>query len=132
MEIPGLREVRAERDAAEVQVELELDALACVLHVDEGTESAQVDDAAACDGLVGVVVPTSDNFSGVVQGVGHGALPGTVRPEEQRDRLQVELDPVADALEILDLDPGDHAVASDSRSGSCGGTASVVATMVFV
>jgi hypothetical protein len=50
----------------------------------------------------------------VVQRVQNRALAGAVLAEQQRDRAQLQTHWLTDALEVLDRDRGDHAVASQS------------------
>lgn len=53
-----------------------------------------------------------EDFASVEQGMQDRALPIPVRTEKQRDRSKVELHAVANALEVLDSDAGDHFIIS--------------------
>jgi hypothetical protein len=78
--------------------------------VDEVVKSAEVDERPAGNGLVGIQVVAFKDLTGVVQGMENRALPGTIGAKKQRQRLEVQIKPLADTFEVLDGDAAYHYV----------------------
>lgn len=67
-------------------------------------ETAKIDLIATQKSLASIKVAPTQNLVRVAQRVQHGALAGTIGPEQQRDGSEVDSNATADPLEVLDLD----------------------------
>src|SRR5262249_51183071 len=86
-----------------VHLEPQPDSAVQVPLMDHVSESSEIDHTPAALRPLDVQVVPLENLLRVLNGVQDRALPRAVGPEQQRDRLQVDAHPIADALEVLDL-----------------------------
>ena len=74
----------------------------------------KINEPAAADRRVRVEVAAIEDLARVVQRVDDRTLAGAVWAEKKRQRLDGDLDPISDALEVLDRDAGDHLETSQN------------------
>jgi hypothetical protein len=83
-----------------------------IVSMHEVAKATKIDELSAHRGLVGVEVVPLKHFSGVVQSMKDRALTAAVGSKEKRYWLQLDAHSISNALEILDLNGGDHRSAS--------------------
>ena len=71
-------------------------------HVCKVAKPSEVHEWASGNRLIGIKIVPFEHFTRVMQRVQDRALSGTIRAEEKRERLELQIDSLADPFEILD------------------------------
>src|ERR1700722_1640447 len=85
----------------------------------KAAKSAEVDGCTATRRRTGVQVSLQQYLKCVVEGLDDRALACAVGSEEEGQRPQLEDDPLAGTLEVLEFDTGNHAALSSPRNARC-------------
>ena len=105
-----------ESHVLEIQRESEADRSRSIPPVNKTTKSSQIDESTPAECAVRIEIPTLEDFAGIKQGVNDTAFPCAIWAEEERNRLQIELNSLADSFEVLDLNARNHDCVSEVRS----------------
>ena len=91
-----------QRGILQIQTEREPHWEVQVSHVCKVAEPSEVHEWASGNRSIGIEIVPLEHFTGVMQRVQDRALSGTIGAEEKRERLELQIDSLADPFEILD------------------------------